>query len=305
MRYLIIAFLIVANSAFAQFKPDAGLVVPFTEDAKVTVSSGKNVQFITDGKANTFWESDNLLPDNYIKRDDLNIFSDSGNYSSSRNIDEATDKNFNTKVTVSEPLLTIKLKKPRYLYLFSIKFQTDYPVKIVFYDENENILKQQELKSEDNFKLLKIELNLLIGKIEIISKKPFNIFEIAALNAKPEEYVIFDFKRSVPVGQIYARVLNDKNVEKIEVLGGDSLNNLHHLFNISPTAIPLIPYLIKPEIKVRYIKIVFSLPLKDYYKVKLWEFDVYDKYGKYGKPPAAKEAKFNYGESFGVNTVWG
>ena len=302
-KFFVLILFLSHQLLFGQFNPHAGLIIPFTENAVITTSSGNNKAFITDRNAGTFWESDNPLPDNYIRRTDLNFFRNSNRFSSSLNLSAAVDGNTNTKAQIPKPV-TIRFREPVMLYFISVKYQTDTPFELTAFT-SDNTPYKFTLSPDKNFQLVKIVLNKKIKSITINNGNPFNLFELAALSAPPTEYVLFDFKTPKPVGQLHIRALNNNKVSKIEILGGNNPNHLTPLFNINPTAIPLIPYLITPEKKIRYLKIVFHLPLTDYYKVKLWEADAYDKYGMYGKPAVAVKSNRTYGESFGINAFWG
>ncbi len=306
MRFILLAVLLsVSNLLTGQYNPDAGLVDSYLKKALIKVSSGKNGELIRDEKTTTYWESDNPLPSNYIQRKDLNVFSRHDLFSTSANIYDAIDGNLNTKTTVSAESLVIDFHKPEFIRFLSVKWQTDTKIVLQIFDESERLIVRKELKAEQNFQLIKFDIDRRVAKIILHGDKPFNLFEIAGLSDFPKEFVLVDFKEVKTVGQIWARTLNDKNLLKIEVFAGNTLSDWKKVLTIDPAAIPYIPYLIQPELKVRYLKIEFTLPLIDYYKVKLWELAVYDRYGMYGKPPEARKAENTYGESFGVNTVWG
>ncbi|RLD91755.1 MAG: hypothetical protein DRJ09_00200 [Bacteroidetes bacterium] len=306
MKILVSIFFLLFNHwlLFGQFNPDAGLVTPFTANATINTSSGNNKAFITDRNTNTYWESENPLPVNYIKRDDLNLFKSKNSFVASQNINYAVDGDINTKVTLQPQPLTIRFKKPEFIYFLSIKYQTEKTITLSITLASDSI-KTITLKPEKNYQLQKIALEKKIISITLTNSRPYNLFEIAGLYKPPVEYVLLDLNKPRPVGQIAIRALNDKQVSKIEVLGGNNKSTLHKLFTFNPTAIPLIPYLLNSEKNIRYIKIVFHLPMADYYKVKLWEVDVYNYYGPFGKPPDAKPARHTYGESFGINAFWG
>ena len=297
-------FLFVQSLLLGQYNPDAGLITPFSENATITTSSGTNEGFITDRNKNTFWESENPLPANYIKRNDLNLFKTKESFTASQNIDDAIDGNINTKVTLQSQPLNIRFNKPKFIYFLSIKYQADNAItlSITF---SSGLIQTITLNPEKNYQLQKIELGKQINTITLTSSKPYNLFEIAGLYQSPVEYVLLDLKKSKPVGQIAIRALNDKQVSKIEVLGGNDKKILSSLFTINPSAVPLIPYLLNSETNIRYIKIVFYLPIVDYYKIKLWEVDVYNYYGPYGTPQRATPSRQTYGESFGINAFWG
>ncbi len=306
MKTLLIAslFLFVQSLLLGQYNPDAGLIIPFSENATVTTSSGTNKAFITDRNKNSFWESENPLPENYIKRNDLNPFKTQTLYTTTQNINYAVDGDINTKITIKPQPLVIRFKKPHYFHFLSVKYNAGQAVNMIigFGDDSEKTI---VLKPENSYRLQKIPVNKLVRYIKLQCDKPYNLFEIAGLDTAPTEFVLLDFNQPKPVGQLLIRALNDDKVSGIEVLGGNNLASLKKLFTINPTAIPLIPYLLDAQKEMRYVKVVFHLPIRDYYKVKLWELDVYDYYGLYGAPYKARASKQTYGKSFGINAFWG
>lgn len=302
--FSIFILLFVHTLVFGQYDPDAGLIIPFSENATITVSSGNNTKYITDRNKNSYWESENPLPANYIKRADLNLFKINNSFTVSQNISYAIDGDINTKVTLQPQPLIIRFNKPEFIYFLSIKYQADAAITLSI-DMDSSSFRSITLHPEKNYQLLKIRLEKKVKSITLTSSKPYSLFEIAGLHKLPVEYVLLDFNKPRPVGQIAIRALNDNQVSKIEVLGGNNKNALHQLFTFNPTAVPLIPYLLNAEKNIRYIKVVFHLPMVDYYKVKLWELDVYDYYGSYGAPQKARPSKYTYGESFGINAFWG
>lgn len=307
MRYFVITllFLSVQNLLFGQFDPDAGLVIPFSTNAYIHVSSGSNIGYINDRKSNTYWESNNPLPSNYIGRKDLNCFLNIEEWNISQsNIEKAFDGHLNTKTTITQPVITFEPTTSRFIYFLSIKFQTEDSILLTLNLKNGSH-KTFHLLSNNNFHLQKIPINGNVVKITIKSNKTYNIFELAGLYVQPREFVLIDLGELKPVGQLYIRALNDDKVKKIEVLGGNNKNKLTHLLFLNPNAIPLIPYLLNPQKNIRYLKIVFQLPMDDYYKVKLWEFDIYDRFGPYGAPGKANKSTQTYGETFGINAFWG
>jgi hypothetical protein len=306
MKILISIFFLLFNHLLllGQFNPDAGLIIPFSANATITTSSGNNQAFITDQNTNSYWESENPLPVNYIKRRDLNLFKTKNSFVSSQNINYAVDGDINTKVTLQPQPLTIRFNKPELIYFLSIKYQTEKTITLSIALASDSI-RTITLKPEKNYQLQKIALDKQIKSITLTSSVPYNLFEMAGLHRPPVEYVLLDLNKPKPVGQIAIRALNDNQVSNIEVLGGNNKKGLHMLFNFNPAAIPLIPYLLDSERSIRYIKIIFHLPMIDYYKVKLWEVDAYNYYGPYGEPPKEKPAMHTYGESFGINAFWG
>jgi len=302
--WLSVLLIIIYKLLLSQYAPHAGLIIPYSSQAVIITSSGVNKKFISDGKSDNFWESDNPLPVRYVTREDLNLFARTSNFKTSFNQKAVFDGDLNSGSKLDKGRHAIQLTSPVYLFLTSLKFQTTKPFSVEFVKENKT-LKKIHFGSEQNFQWVNVDLGLEVSEIIIETEEPVVFFEIAALMNRPTEFVLFDMGREVPVGQIWAKTLNDQALESIEVLAGNDLNSLKHLLFINPQAIPLIPYLLPDEIKVRYVKIVFRLPIKNYYKVKLWEFDLYDYYGPYGKPSDDVNKSMKFGDAFGVNAIWG
>ena len=303
----IIAFLLF-QTAFAQWEPDAGLIKPLTADVITNVSSGNDKVAITDGDIQTFWESANPLPSNYISRKDLNVFLDDNKFSLNNgavNSGNAFDGVTSSKTIIDNGIIEIAFKKPEQLFLLSIKINTPDTVWITI-DELGQKLQFSYLPSE-NYSLRLIELlnHKNVSSIELKCKQPFEIFEIAGLYSLPTEEVIFDFGSTQTIGWISSRHYNGKGVQSISVLVSENQNNWEEVATLNPMATAFIPQIISPDIVARYIKLRFVLFPRVYQKAKIQEFEVYDKYGPFGKPKMPDISKNNYSQSFGINTFWG
>jgi len=225
-----IFFLLLQHFLFGQYNPNAGLITPFSENATITISSGVNTSFITDRNKNSFWESDNPLPSNNIKRNDLNFFKTNTTFTASQNISYAIDGNLNTQTTIQPQPFIIRFNKPEFFYFLSIKHKTDRDISMTV-RLNTDSVKIFILKPGNNYQLQKFALSRLIKSITFNSPSPFNLFEIAGLQQPPTEFVFIDMHKPKPVGQIYIRALNNNRVSNIEVKGGNNKNSLNNLFS--------------------------------------------------------------------------
>jgi len=120
---LILITLIFSVSLSAQqWQPNAGLILPY--QAKITVSSGQNKQFITDNNPHTFWQSDNPLPNRYISRKDLNYLLHKRHFVTSPELSSATpafDGNTNTHQEIQNGRLSLDMQPATSLLLLSLK----------------------------------------------------------------------------------------------------------------------------------------------------------------------------------------
>jgi hypothetical protein len=308
-RLLIFSFLIFSTAwLYSQtWNPDAGLIKPYS--ASVTVSSGTNPQNITDGDPHNYWESGNPLPFHYLETAGSNYFLNEVNFSSSLSkgaIQDAFDGNPNTKTDISTGRLSLMLNQAAGLKIITIKASVSDSLQILI-TNSRNQTEKFSYGPGNNFQLKNFNITLpgKIERIQLISDKGFGLFELGALNGFPTESVTLDFGQMRKIGWISSRHLNSDAVKNIDVFISKDLIHWQKILGLNPQAIPFLEIPLYNTHEARYVKVLFTLPVKDYNKAKLWEFDVYGPYGPYGKPPAAHPSALSYADAFGLNTIWG
>ena len=312
LQYHLIAFLLLflcmATEIVAQhWQADAGLIKPF--EANVTVSSGKNVQAITDGKPQTYWESNNPLPFHYVAEKRMNFFLNNENFRSIPNqgfVQAAFDGNPNTKSKIETGIFRLQIIHPQALKLITLKADVTDTLEITVQYKEAPPQHLVYLPTQ-RFQLINFRLQTPhhVSTILLKSHQSFDLYELASLQKYPVEFVQLDFGRVQKIGWIASRHLNSKSVQKIRIYTSLDGNQWQFLLNLNPQAIPYLQIPLKKEIDARFVKIVFTLNLKDYQKANLWEFAVYDRYGPYGKPPKVKVSINDFEHAFGINTIWG
>jgi hypothetical protein len=284
------------------WQPDAGLVKPYP--ATVSVSSGQNPQYITDGNPHTFWQSGSALPQGYIRRPDLNYFLNK-HYITDAEAASAFDGNTDTYQTVTDRQLNLSFATPVSFYRLSLKADVNDTLFLLLETTGHKQIRLKYLPSE-KFRLKNFSLNPdnQLVSIRLSCRSPYRLYEMAALDAPPTEFVVFDFGKPVDIGWISSRHLNNA-ATSIQVLAGNDKAHWQPIIHLNPRAIPLLYNPLSVPIRARYLKVVFSLPLKDYQKSVLWEFAAYDKQGPYGPRPPAEPSPNTFSQTFGINTVWG
>lgn len=308
-NYSLLVFLVLfSHFAFAQWNPDAGLIIPHTIGADVSVSSGTNPISIVDGNPNSYWESSSPLPDNYVSRRDLNIFLVGTKYTfdpANQFATNAVDGVISSKSEIFSGNFEIIFNKPETISQLSIKFNTRETINIKVVTQN-SIL-DYYYSTEDNYglKTIPFSKNEKVLSIKMESIDSFEIFEIAGLYKLPEEEVLFDLKKNVVIGWIGSRHFNGNGVKSISVFVSSDKRTWKEVVELNPKATSFVSRLVTPEVVARYVKVKFVLEPRNYQKAKLHEFEIYDRYGPFGKPPEATRSNTTYGESFGVNAIWG
>ena len=303
----VISLIFSVSLTAQQWDADAGLVHPYA--AKITVSSGQNSQNINDNNPHTFWQSGNPLPHGYIARKDLNYFLNPQHFSLQPGLpaqNPAFDGNTNTHQEIQNGRLSLRLQPAASLLLLSLKAETKDSLFLSLQTQSHRIIRFSYPPS-DNFqaKNFIIKTKEKIISIRLESNISFQLYELAALHKPPTEYVLFDYGRTRDIGWISSRQLNSQSVTRIEVLAGNDKHRWKPVTSLNPKAIPFLYEPLSHTIRARYLKVVFSLPLRNYQKAALWEFAVYDKNGPWGARPAAEPSQNTFAEAFGLNTFWG
>lgn len=292
---------------YAQWNPNAGLIPSLTKKARIIVSSGNNANFLTDNNPNTYWESESPLPTRYLRNKQLNLLlnNDSFSISPSITIPLAFDGNTDTKSTIGNKSVSIKLSQPENISWATIKINTPDSVTVTIISNTKQT--SFNFKKEKNYQILSFELKSgdPISEIILTSDSPYELFEFGILYSQPEEYIELDFTEPTTIGWISTRHFNGDGINQIELLSSKNGQNWTPIAMLNPQATAMIPTLIQPEIKTRFIRIVFTLQPRPYQKAKLMEIAVYDHFGPFGAPKKANPAYKSFAESMGINSFWG
>lgn len=293
----------------AQVVRDAGLIVSPIANAVLTASSGTNIELIRDGNPETFWESGNALPNNYISSREQNLFLNDENFEVQPNANKyimAFDGNSDSKAEIEKGITKIKLYNKRSIKFLSLKLNTNSEVLMqIVFSSGKVIENKYTTQNNFTFQNLEIDENTIVKEIVFQSSENFQLFELAAVDKDIMEWIKFEFPSPVEIGVIMSRHLNSQDVDSIQLLYSNNNTDWVKLSNLNPRAIAFVSMRINPEIYARYLKISIFIKPVPYKKASLREFAIYDRYGQFGKPLDAAKSTNTWGESFGVNAIWG
>ena len=299
-------------TAFNQYFEDAGRIVPFSEEAKISTSGGKGEENITDNNINTFWESDPVLPENYIKRPDLNQIKSISSETTIALFPFAFDRNLNTSDKISKPdsdgkyRIRIDFKSATSIKLCSFKTSMIDSIYLLV-EKNKKISVQSVLTSSNNYQLNEERFSdsEKINSLRLVSKSPFDLFEFAILIQEPTVYAEIDLGKQIEVGQLYIRHLSGNNTIRTEISYSNDRSNWKTVCSLSPYIIPLLPIVLNDPLNARYLRLTHTLTLEPYAKANIWEIKVYDRFGPFGKPQNMAPNKLTMRNRIGVNGFWG
>lgn len=322
-KILILSFIFItltsAISIFLKHKswyPDAGLIPSYTANASFFASStSAGLQHLNDNNTETFWQSDAPLPNGFIQRKDLNVLYQKAEKLASspnlKNLEALTNGNLDDAVDINNSKgkhwLSFNFKTPQSLQFLSIKCGNTADVEILGTAVGSQSTLIGTYSTKDSYQWKRFEWKKRkYQSILIRSKSPFQVFEIAALEDYPKEFVVADFGKIQEVGTIYCRhYAGENNAIATSFYLSLDKKKWEKVKNLDPNLQHSIITNIESPRKARYLKIEYTLKPKDWNRVFLWELDVYDKNGHYGSPPLAKKSRVSVNELLGVNSTWG
>ena len=299
--------------------PDAGVIPSLTIGSKVTSSTNlKMAHKVLDEKKETHWQSEAPFPTNFINRKDQNIllnhFLKKENYQASKvsSPKNATDGNSNSttsniEVANGEAFLEIIFKTPQNLKSVALKAGgVNQPLEI-YVKKNNQLQSLGKYEKANDYQVLRFSANIgNCNSIVIKSKTAFQLFEIAALESAPKEWVIVDLGKIKNIGWVDTRHWAGEKtaISSALLISGDG-DNWTKINDLDPNALQTVTTIIHPSLPARFIKIEHGLIDKDWSSVFIWEIDAYDEFGPFGKMPEAKMNSNTFGEILGVNGIWG
>lgn len=292
--------MIISVHALGQWDPDAGLVRPYP--AKV-IADGSHPGAVTDGNAQTKWESAAMLPAGYIPTTQ-NVFA-AGNPTIGGRKDAANiiDGNTGTQTTFSGNNCSISFAEAQTLKLLSVKTASKNPVSITL-QHHSTTIRQFSIHPEEAYQLKQWRLpDVQVSKVILTSAGPFQLFEVAGLGDYPKVVLTLDLGRNQPVGWVESKHFAGGTVRSVKLYAGTG-NNKRLLASLNPKAIrPVITRF--EEQPLRFLTFEYQLSLDDYSKAFLWEVKSYNRHGPYGPMPVFKRPAMPLKNVLGINTFWG
>ncbi len=298
------------------WNPHAGVIPSFTDSCHISTTSGKNANFIIDGNRETGWVSAPALPNEFVKNPQSNVLhglpvlssskqplvlANDGDLSSSEQVQPGPNP------TAKNALLTIDLPKPTAIAYLSIKAKAQDTIFIQLKKGNGQLDLLGVYTPKSNFKWIRQAAKTVqdpTTQIKLTSKTAFDIFEIAALKAAPQQSVVLDLKQIQSIAFVDTRHWST-DATKLQLFTSTDSIKWTWAANLNPQALHKINTQIKPPQQARYLKLVYTLKVKDWAKASLYEIDVYDRHGPFGPLPPVQANKNSIAQMLGINTIWG
>lgn len=302
------------QTCIKKWNKDAGLVLPYPATLSAS-SATADVHKITDQNNETFWLSEAPFPNAFIKRQDLNILyqkgQELGTCPSTKDFEKLTDGDLNNAIEVhnksGKNWLSLNFKSAKNIQFLFIKCGNTATIELLANSQKGNFRPIASYSSKESYTWKRIDLKKMsCQNILLRSDAPFQVFEIAALDDLPKEYVIADFGEAKRVGTIYCRhFAGDNNAVGTTFYLSSDKKNWQEVATLEPDLKHTIITNVEPAVQARYLKVEHRLKPTDWNKVFLWELAVYDQNGHYGEMPKAQPSRVTVQELLGVNGAWG
>lgn len=272
-----------------------------------TLTQGKNSEAIFDGKIETCWESDALLPQEWIKVLGVNIllrkrpvFSPSVPANSA-----AFDGNLDSSLTIpaGRTQLSIGQLPETQKVTFAYKVGTGKPLNLRVFEESGEEIYSEAIAASDSYKLRSFSLPNKHFRIEFEAEKDFQLFELALRPSRISEKIIPDFGRVIPIK--FLKITDSRTytegvelIVKIQHPGGEMTEEPFTF--LRPDLIEF-----EREHQARFLLLQYNLPNQDWLKVQVCEVEAFDKNGISGEKAPARASKMPLQDLLGVNGYWG
>lgn len=298
--------------------PNAGMIIPLSHNARVTVTSGKGVKNITDDNTDTFWQSDAPFPDNYLTRNEQNLLLNSANSNNctltgSAAPQSATDGNPETGVKIvnntENARFTLQLRQPQQLLLAGVKAGFSGSLQLMAITQSGKTTVLHRFEQQENYVLIRfpVQETAAIKALSLISPQPFTLYELAALNSLPAEFAVLDLGKQQSIGVIETRhwVTNPAAVVKTDLLLSTDGVKWVQAAALNPAAMGKTTTVLNPAATARYLKLQHTISNTNWAKAEIWEITVYDHDGPFGAMPPPKPQQHTMRQLLGVNGIWG
>lgn len=317
-KLLILILCFTAYVSYARYHPDAGLITPYSDHADITVSGpgDGDISNIIDENPQTFWQTPNPFPGNFLWRADQNVLIDQlgtfmfssaenpenihdGSSSGNTLIDTINGKGW-VQVSLSDtgtPLVYIAMR--------GIVQEGDSVEIYAFRAENDSV-KVGTYHEDDNYSNKGFALDGHYTAIKLYSNKSFNIHELGALTRLPREYIVMDLGEALPVRHIKTRHFSGDNGSVLTrlLLSRDSTNWIA-ADTIDHEASGMVRSITHEPDSVRYVKLEYVIDIADYQKASVREVTVLGPGGEYGNIPEVHQPDHSLAEGLGINGIWG
>ncbi|XP_052800288.1 uncharacterized protein LOC128231466 isoform X2 [Mya arenaria] len=322
MNFIPVLFILVTTpvALVSSWDPDAGIVLSYTKRDNVTVqaTSGGDVGRVIDGNDNTNWVSGSCLPSYYLHRSDVNILlnaCESGRCTTNGNVVNTVNH-----ATDGDPYTTVSVSAASTTATFSVMLETSSNVKVISlsgkYNSETKLFvltsnSRQQIKTlntSNNYQNINSFIKddqLQVTGVEIESSSEFLIKELGAIGPDGcSEEVKVDLGEARSVGTVRTRHWAGTNSASALALMLSADGHTWTQTSLEPNALHAVTTTVKLQI-ARYIKLRYSVNMKNYNKVYCYEIDAWDANGIWGPSIAPKPAKHSFRDMLGVNGIWG
>lgn len=315
---LVLASLVFFSNLHAQYKPGAGLIDPYSNNASLSFSGQGNgdVANVVDRLYDTQWGSANPFPSNYTSREDQNYFLNKDSiltFSSVSNPENIVDGSNSPSIFVdtANGSAWVKASVPdsaANIIFTSFRAKIDSAgdavdsIEVFGFTSEEDSTKLGAFYTSDSYgyKGFFPEVDSQYTAIKLQADSVFTIYEWAAIKELPKEYLTMDLGAPEPVQVISFQHASDE-VEQIRLLVSKDSTN----WRVADTVTAKNHRTVFESVdSIQYIRAEFTLPLLNSNRAWVREVTVFGRNGEFGPLPEARAADRPLAEQLGINGIW-
>lgn len=313
--WLLLGLLPLSSPALA-WDPDAGVIVPFTRHAPVTVTSNPDdAPNTVDGNTSTFWQSGACLPTGFLERADLNLLFDACSLGACENSGSSDDPSYATdadvytscRLSVGAESAWFQACLPAEGPLIEVAVRGTFEgVATVELVGSTGTVLLGTLDSSDDRALVHFPapdgewLSVLLS-----SSDDMSVTELAARELGCFEQAIVDMGDIREIGLVRSRHLSASHVTSSTLLSSLDGVEWTERSSLDPEASATVEIRFDSPFSARYLSVRHQVEDVDWAKVYLWELEAYDADGRWGPAPAPAESAVSMADLLGVNGIWG
>ncbi len=259
--------------------------------AKATSEKGKaKISLTYDARSYTFWESEAYFPSDFFSRDDRNLLLSKNSISrvqKSSNITSAVSSSTSAAMDGSVFSSTyinsgrnkywykISLANPKHLAVIALKASVASDIDIYSFNTTGDSTIIGSYDVSDHYSEKRIPVNQNSIAIKLMSKKPFLLFEIGAMDEIPHEDLVYTFVRSKRLKAVELDFKACTTADSVHIdLSEDSIS-WTTIARPDPTKYFATAYATNFDVHGKFLRVRYFLNASNYSRGKLAEITFY------------------------------
>lgn len=270
------------------------------------LTNRSTLSLINDKNTSTAWESEPLLPTNWIKVVGVNQHLQRHmfikEYKAVKQARLAFDGNLESSTKFKAGDWNFKQRGENGGY-FLLKAGIQSDLNFTFYNVNNQVVKSERVTPEQNFQIINFKLPAGYSSFKFSSTKDFEIFEMAFRSGGVQERILLDYGTEKEFKFIELKDnRHEESVQRLDIYVQNK-NKKRVKVNYKDVRDDLIEF--DENYNGQFLILEYTLQEKEWQKVRVNEIAAYDRNGVSGRKPENRRSSIDLKTLLGVNIYWG